>query len=250
MLREHLSQDHDAASRRLRTLERQVRWIHRELLGGRSSLVLDLGCGPGLYTRRLAELGHRCSGIDFSPAAIRYADAEAAAKDLSCEYRLSDLREGGFGTGFRLALLIHGEFNAFRRAEARKLLADAAAALDPGGMLTLELHSSEFVRRVGERPASWYASSSGLLSERPHVCLKEASWNEKECAALEVYYAVDADTAEVKSYTAPLYAWSDEELRGALEAAGFGELRRHASLEGGPSPGQEHYFVINARVEK
>ena len=31
MLREHLSQDHDLASRRLATIDRQVDWIHRHL---------------------------------------------------------------------------------------------------------------------------------------------------------------------------------------------------------------------------
>ena len=41
-------------------LERHVEWVHRELLGGSPSRVLDLGCGPGLYTDRLAALGHEC----------------------------------------------------------------------------------------------------------------------------------------------------------------------------------------------
>jgi predicted TPR repeat methyltransferase len=35
--------------------------------------ILDLGCGPGLYTQRLASLGHTCVGIDISPASIAYA---------------------------------------------------------------------------------------------------------------------------------------------------------------------------------
>ena len=66
MLAEHLSQSHDAASRRFARIDRQVAWIHRELLEGTPTRVLDLGCGPGLYTSRLARLGHECVGIDFS----------------------------------------------------------------------------------------------------------------------------------------------------------------------------------------
>jgi 2-polyprenyl-3-methyl-5-hydroxy-6-metoxy-1,4-benzoquinol methylase len=55
-----------------------VAWIHAELLGGTPTDVLDLGCGPGLYTERLAALGHRCVGIDVSPASIAFARARAA----------------------------------------------------------------------------------------------------------------------------------------------------------------------------
>ena len=35
MLEEHLSQDHDAASRRFEKIERHIAWIHHELLLGR-----------------------------------------------------------------------------------------------------------------------------------------------------------------------------------------------------------------------
>ena len=59
MLREHLAQSHDAASRRAITINRQVDWLHRGVLDARPVAILDLGCGPGLYTSRLARLGHR-----------------------------------------------------------------------------------------------------------------------------------------------------------------------------------------------
>ncbi|HEY5640757.1 MAG TPA: SAM-dependent methyltransferase, partial [Dehalococcoidia bacterium] len=57
MLKEHFSQEHDAASRRTETIDAHVAWIHDELLAARPSRVLDLGCGPGLYMERLARLG-------------------------------------------------------------------------------------------------------------------------------------------------------------------------------------------------
>src|SRR3712207_6228310 len=63
MLAEHLSQAHDRASRRAKTIATHVDWIHRIVLLGRPARILDLGCGPGLYTSRLAALGHECAGI-------------------------------------------------------------------------------------------------------------------------------------------------------------------------------------------
>ena len=52
MLREHLSQEHDAASRRSAVIDRHVDWIHHTLLTGQPTQLLDLGCGPGLYIRK------------------------------------------------------------------------------------------------------------------------------------------------------------------------------------------------------
>src|SRR5512139_2343116 len=92
MLREHLSQAHDAASRRTIIVEEQVEWIHQQVLNSRASRVLDLGCGPGLYSSRLAQRGHTCVGIDFSPASIEYARRTAQSQQLACEYHLADVR--------------------------------------------------------------------------------------------------------------------------------------------------------------
>jgi len=125
MLREHLSQDHDLASRRETLIEQQVGWIHQTLLEARATTVLDLGCGPGLYAQRLARLGHACVGIDYSPAAIAYARQQAAEERLTCRYELRDMRGGGYGMyggGFGLAMLIYGEFNAFPRETAADIL--------------------------------------------------------------------------------------------------------------------------------
>lgn len=54
MLREHLSQAHDAASRRLSKIDDHVAWIHADLLAGRPARVLGLGC---VAARRAAPIG-------------------------------------------------------------------------------------------------------------------------------------------------------------------------------------------------
>jgi SAM-dependent methyltransferase len=84
MLAEHLDQGHDRASRRFDTIDKHVAWIAGTMLGGCPSRVLDVGCGPGLSTERLAALGCRCVGIDFSPAAIEHANEIATARNLGC----------------------------------------------------------------------------------------------------------------------------------------------------------------------
>ena len=51
MLENHLSQEHDWASRRRAVIEQQVAWIAGQLPAG--ARILDLGCGPGNSTRLL-----------------------------------------------------------------------------------------------------------------------------------------------------------------------------------------------------
>ena len=83
MLKEHLSQEHDMASRRQAVIDKHVSWIHDTCLNGKRGRVLDLGCGPGFYSQRLARLGNHCVGIDFSPASIAYAQSQAAQAELA-----------------------------------------------------------------------------------------------------------------------------------------------------------------------
>ena len=103
MLQVHLSQEHDWASRRFEKIDVHVDWIHHKLLSGRPVRILDLGCGPGLYTSRLARLGHECVGIDFSPASIAYAVATAERDKLQCTYLHEAIRIAEYGAGFDLA---------------------------------------------------------------------------------------------------------------------------------------------------
>ena len=247
MLAEHLSQEHDAASRRAATIERQVAWIHGAVVHGRATRVLDLGCGPGLYTARLARLGHRCVGIDYSPASIAHARAQAATEGLACDYRQADIRDAAYGTGFGLALLIYGEFNVFPRDRAARIVAGASRALDAGGALVLEPHTGEAVRRLGERPATWRVAASGLFSATPHLVLREHFWEPAARVATIRYFVIDLAGGPVTRHAQSIQAYTADEYRDLLHAHGFADVRFHPSLSGTPDPGQRDFFAIVAR---
>ena len=120
MLANHLDQKHDWASRRNAIVSRQTAWIAGQLQC--TSRILDLGCGPGLYTQNLAALGHHCTGVDFSPASIAYARKQAEDSGLALEYALCDVRSYTSGQKFDCIIMTFGEFNVFIRQEAAAIL--------------------------------------------------------------------------------------------------------------------------------
>ena len=247
MLAEHLTQLHDAASRRSAKIDSHVAWIHRELLKGAPTRILDLGCGPGLYTSRLARLGHECVGIDISPASIAYATAQADEQSLHCSYAIQDMRTADFGRGYGLVMLIFGEFNVFRRDDARAILDRAQAALCPGGVLLLEPHTFSAVREIGERAAHWYSAPSGVFSDEPYLCLRESFWHSGHAATTERYYVVDAKTGGVTRYASSMQAYTDAEYRALLSDCGFGDIRFHPSMSGDASEQERGLVVMTAR---
>jgi SAM-dependent methyltransferase len=249
MLEEHLSQDHDAASRRTELIDQHVEWLHREVLSGKATKILDLGCGPGLYASRLAKLGHVCVGIDFSPASIAYAQKQAEKEKLRCNYVHKDIRAADFGTGYGLAMFIFGEFNVFKPADARLILRKAHAALAEDGLLVLEPHKFSSLRSKEAQATSWYSTKSGLFSEKPHICLYECFWNADRQATTERYIIIDAVSGKVTWHAASMQAYSDAQYESLLTECGFAEVRFYPSLKGGEDESQPDLMAIVARKQ-
>jgi len=247
MLREHLSQAHDAASRRSGIIAEQVHWIHQEVLKGKPGRVLDLGCGPGLYTQRLTMLGHACTGIDFSPASIAHAREQAGQAGLTCQYIEQDIRTADYGEGYDLAMLIFGEFNVFRSQDAKSILAKAQRALAPGGFLLLEPHTYEKIVETGMEPRSWYSTEKGLFSDAPHLMLHENQWDAEARVAIQRYYVIEAGTGAVTVHSSSMQAYSNEEYRALLAECGFSDVTFFPALGRGEGSSEYGLFAILAR---
>jgi SAM-dependent methyltransferase len=249
MLREHLTQSHDLASRRSEKIDAHVDWIHRDVLFGSPAKILDLGCGPGLYASRLARRGHRCVGIDFSPASVEYAKEHAGSENLACDYIHADIRSAEYGSGYGLVMLIFGEFNVFKPAAAARILRKAYNALEEGGILLLEAHTDEAIREFGLRPASWYSAESGLFSDLPHLCLQENFWDADSETVTRRYFIVDASSGGVTRYSQGMKAYTSVQYRSVLQDAGFADVRFHPSLTGTDDMLQSDLLVITGQKQ-
>jgi len=225
MLAEHLSQEHDLASRRVEWIDRQVEWIHREILNEQTTEILDLGCGPGFYAHRLTSLGHRCRGIDFGPASIDHA-REHNPDTTRCEFMLGDIRHVAFGGPYDLAMILYAEFNVFAPDEAGAILGRAHASLTPRGRMLIESHPPEAVEAIGRDEPSEQQLESGLFSDRPHLYRTENRWLSDHNVAVQTFTITDTETGRHQVYRSTTKAWSDEELSAAVRSAGFSDMAR------------------------
>lgn len=236
MLTEHLSQAHDAASRRSTIIDQHVDWIHTSLLACSPNPILDLCCGPGFYTSRLARLGHTCIGIDYSPASIEYAISTTSSDQLACNYFCQDIRQAEYPPGMGLVMLIYGEFNVFRPDDAAIILDKAFQVLKSGGMLLLEPHPFPVVVRLGEAPPSWYSSLGGLFSKHAHIVMQENFWDAGVHVSSMRYYVIDAVSGQVTRFAQSMQAYQDDEYRTLLTSHGFEDLQILPGLLGEGSP--------------
>jgi SAM-dependent methyltransferase len=241
MLREHLSQAHDGASRRFETIDRQVRWIHEIVLVGEPARVFDIGCGPGLYGSRLAALGHTYTGIDIGPASIAYAREHASDHE---QYVLGDATKTAHDGGTDLVMMVHGEFNVLSRDGVPSLLKRAREALTDGGRLLLEVHRLAAVQAIGQRPRAWMAMASGLFSDAPHLRLDESRWIAESKTAQNLHWIIDSTTRDVRRYGTTTLGYDDDEYRSLLRNAMFTQVVEHPSLDGGD--GDANYLVMLA----
>ena len=243
MLQEHLSQNHDAASRRQTIIDRHVDWIFGTLLKGKPGRVLDLACGPGFYSNRLAQRGCDCVGIDFSPASIDYSRQHADG--LPIRYIEDSILNAEYGSGYDLVMLIYGELNAFHPGHARQILQKAAAAVKPGGCLLLEVSTFDSVKQR-LAPASWSTRQNGLFSDQPYLLLSEYFWDDALHIITDRYFVIDIATGAHTRITASHQAYTDEEYNAMLLKAGLGDVTFHADLSGDAGERAE-IFPITAR---
>jgi len=246
MLREHLSQRNDRASRRAARIALHVRWLDEELLASTPSKILDLACGPGLYTARLAELGHTCLGIDYAPAAIAHARQQARSFGDRCRYLEADIRQASYGDGHDLCTFVFGEFNSYPRRDAAAILRRAFDALAPGGRMVVEVHTEDAIERIAAAPSSWYTAERGLFSDDPHLVLVERFWDAAEKAATERFYAVDLETSVTQQISSTGRAYTETEYRSMFAEAGFRRVDFEAGMGDPDGAAADGLFAIVA----
>ncbi|MEU1127241.1 class I SAM-dependent methyltransferase [Streptomyces sp. NPDC005899] len=96
--------------------------------------VLDAGCGTGRIAIRLAELGHRCTGVDIDSSMLAVARRQAPAQEWVLG-DLAHLEDLGLNTGFDLVLAAGNVIPLLAPGTEPDVVRQLAAVLGPGALL-------------------------------------------------------------------------------------------------------------------
>jgi len=103
------------------------------------SVVVDLGCGSGIWTRQLADAGYRPVGVDYSAAMITLAGRRSPAGEFHVSSFLDfELPQCGAITAFGEVLCYQFDRRNGRPALMR-LVRRVFEALSPGGLFLFDI---------------------------------------------------------------------------------------------------------------
>ena len=124
------AQDDPVALLRAEGMAKQA-WVEvqlQERLGTRPLRILDVGCGAGFLTNRMAQKGHAVQGLDYSLESLRVAQT----RKTPAQYHRGDalrlpFRGGVFDVVCAMDFLEHVE-------DPQAVVAEASRVLKPGGL--------------------------------------------------------------------------------------------------------------------
>lgn len=245
MLAFHLDPEIEAASRKPETITRSTAWIITSLGLQPGDSLLDLGCGPGLYTSRLAQAGLNVTGVDFSQNSIDYAIQSARQSGQAITYRCEDYLQLEDEALYEAVLLIYGDFCPLAPAQRSRLLANVRRALKPGGHFVLDV-STPFLRQNAGLQNRWYAAAAGgFWKPGPHLVLEQGFAYPDEGIYLDQYVVVEAD-GKISVYRNWFQDYTAETIRAELEASGLTVDSLWSDLTGSPARASSDWIGIIA----
>ena len=220
LLQIHLNPEIDLASRKKSTIEKTVKWILETQNSIEKINILDLGCGPGLYTEIFAKNGHCVTGVDISRNSIDYAIKSAEEKGLNIDYQIGSYLDIDFGKEkYDLIVLIYTDLGALLPTERDTLLTNINAALKKGGVFIFDVLKDKGLNEKIS-PKTWEASNVGFWKNTPHLVLSGSFLYEKEKVILFQHSIIDYNE-DIETYRFWTHFFSQQDIVEMLKQQNF-----------------------------
>lgn len=192
MLSYHLDGDVAMASRTSEFIGRSLTWLASYAEIGRGTAVLDLGCGPGLYSNPIAALGAQVVGIDFSARSLRHARLAKPTKDTSPTYIDGNYLDVDIPGSFDLILLAMCDYCALSPTQRYTLLNRVRSLLRANGRFIFDVYGLASMRDREETVNYEPRLMDGFWSADPYHGFIRTFRYERARVTLDKYEIVEA----------------------------------------------------------
>ena len=200
--------------------------------------VLDLCCGIGRHSVKLARREYRVTGVDRNPRHLRLARQAAQQAGVDLELVEADMRLFRRRGAFDAAVNLWTSFGYFDdEAEDRKVLENLFASLKRGGRLLMEMAGKEVVARVFQ-PRQWEEHGEVIVCQETKIV---DAWRFVESRLLFFH------AGQRREFTIKTRCFSAVELSDLLAGCGFVEIEVFGDLAGAPYDHQAKRLVVIAR---
>jgi len=249
MLSFHLNEEIDISSRNATFIDRSVEWIATRFNVCAETKIADFGCGPGLYTMRLAKQKADVTGIDFSKRSIQYAQEVATREGLSIHYVNQNYLEFATDDRFHLILMIMCDFCALSPTQRKKMLRKFYTILEPGGYVLLDVYSLRAFEQREERAIYRANLLKGFWSPNKYYGFLNTFKYKREKVALDKYTIIEATRKRI------VYNWfqyfSPEDLEREFVGCGFTIDDFYSDVAGSPyNPETSEFAVVAKKPEQ
>ena len=202
--------------------------------------LLDLCCGPGRHSVRLAKRGHRVTGVDISAYNLQQAAEQAEEFGVEVAWREADMRETGLADSSQDAVInMFTAFGFFDDGGNQRVLEEVARVLRPGGRFLIDLvHRDSLLRRY--QPRMWSERHNGAFLFQEH------SFDSVAGTQTTNWTVVKANGERIEqSFTLRVYTLQELELRMGL--AGLEVEGVWGGLDGSELTMDSHRLVVLTR---
>ena len=230
MLEVHIDPEFDAASRSYEFMEESIDWLVERILTEKDQNILDLGCGPGFYSKGLAEKGYSVTGIDLSKRSIEYAKAQIENEELDVEYKVQNFLELDYEQNYDAIIMMYCELGALTNQERDKILEIVNRALKPGGLFVFDVFTAN-KREEHELDKTWDAVQQGFWAESPYLSLTETFFYPEADTYLNQTIVVN-ENDETSLYRIYEHYYNKETITKVLDNFGFINHSFYSDLAG------------------
>lgn len=231
MLKAHFNKDLESATRKLDFVKKSVIWITNTFPPQQYPKLIDLGCGPGIYTELFHHHGYQVTGIDLSERSICYAKTSALKNNFNINYLLGDYTSFDLNEHYDLITLIYCDFGVFSTKSREKLLNKVYNMLNPNGALIFDVFTPLKYQGMIETK-TWEISNGGFWYNDKHLILN-AFYRYDDSNTYLNQHAVIAQN-KVTYYNIWEHTFTLSELKSDLTQAGFKNISFFKNVIGEP----------------